>query len=582
MKTTLRHKLAVILTTACAAALTAAPLTASAASITIKDSASTNVKATDKSFKAYKIMDIVKDNDGTEDIFTPSVTNAAIQQYFVNKLPGLSALKTAETLDLTDAAVILKINEEVGKYLGTLKGSDTVAFAREILAAAKTAGITPVDSAKNQFADIAVGYYVIEDVSENADAYSTVILQPVQTAGDALNIALKTDKPDVVKKIVEGTDRVDANTASVGDYVDYELASKVPDATYFNKYTFQITDHFSDGLTFDTTDADEDGVYDNLAVAIEAFDHPIFYHASYDETTRDLTIDFNAVQMKWLGTADDAETEAVEGYGLAGAKITVTYRAQVNEDAEIGTAGNPNEVFLTYSNNPNQSGTPYTETEPPTDDDDDDDEPDDEDEDDNDTNDTPKDIVKTYVTKIKVAKIDQYGNALPGAKFSISGSGVQKTVKTETAADGKTLTVTTDAEMGADALEAEVDENGYLVFSGIGEGSYVISETQAPEGYNPLNEGIAVEISCTVPAEITDGTEECTWSCSAKGATSESEYVNAAPAGDPTFTIQVVNKKGALFPSTGGTGTLVLILLGVTLFGGAAGLIVLRKKITSK
>ena len=40
----------------------------------------------------------------------------------------------------------------------------------------------------------------------------------------------------------------------------------------------------------------------------------------------------------------------------------ITYTAELNQNAEIGTrVGNPNEVYLEYSNNPNAGGTGKTE-----------------------------------------------------------------------------------------------------------------------------------------------------------------------------------------------------------------------------
>ena len=42
--------------------------------------------------------------------------------------------------------------------------------------------------------------------------------------------------------------------------------------------------------------------------------------------------------------------------------ITVEYTATLNENAVLGSAGNPNEVYLEYSNNPNKSGEGNNET----------------------------------------------------------------------------------------------------------------------------------------------------------------------------------------------------------------------------
>lgn len=47
----------------------------------------------------------------------------------------------------------------------------------------------------------------------------------------------------------------------------------------------------------------------------------------------------------------------VKGFGATNnSVITVEYTAQLNENAVLGTAGNPNTVHLEFSNNPNQAG----------------------------------------------------------------------------------------------------------------------------------------------------------------------------------------------------------------------------------
>lgn len=42
------------------------------------------------------------------------------------------------------------------------------------------------------------------------------------------------------------------------------------------------------------------------------------------------------------------------------AVITVEYTAELNNEAVIGSAGNPNDAYLEYSNNPNDEGTGVT------------------------------------------------------------------------------------------------------------------------------------------------------------------------------------------------------------------------------
>lgn len=127
-------------------------------------------------------------------------------------------------------------------------------------------------------------------------------------------------------------------------------------------------------------------------------------------------------------------------------KVVVEYNATLNENAVIGSAGNTNDVELTYSNNPNATGDGTTKPA--------------------DTGKTPKDTVKVFTYQTIINKVDQDGKALSGAEFTLvkkNKDGSTKNVDVVKNAEGKSFT-----------------------FKGLDAGNYVLEETKTPDGYNTI------------------------------------------------------------------------------------------------
>ena len=76
--------------------------------------------------------------------------------------------------------------------------------------------------------------------------------------------------------------------------------------------------------------------------------------------------------------------------------------------------------------------------------------------------DFPSPVVKGLLYDLKLKKVNEDGEGLAGAKFKLMNTDGTKVVRDE----------------------AEVNENGYLEFSGLPHGNYVLVETQKPEGHD--------------------------------------------------------------------------------------------------
>ena len=457
--------------------------------------------------------------------------------------------------------------EVVGKHLVTVAGTST-----------ETQGETSSTYTISVTGD---GYYFVKDTGTSVaegDAYTKYILRVV---GD-VKVAAKAKAPTLEKKIVEGEDEVDANNASIGDKVNYKLTSKVPDMDGYDKYFFIVNDTLSKGLTFN----------DDVKITIDG--KTLTEDTDYT-VTKESAVD---VDNNVTGTSIKIVFKNfIQHKNLKDKAIVITYSATLNENAVIGNTGNPNTASLTYSNNPNveNKGQEGNENEP------DGETP---------TGKTPDDTVITYVTGIELTKVDEKENRLEGAEFQITGDQISKVkiirdtftvaedgtyyklkdgTYTETAPTDETKenyadenkyklekVVTWNTETVKVSATATVGSDGVLRFEGLGEGTYVIEEIKAPDGYNMLKETITVVITCTEPTGIISGAETATWKYTVSGAVTVAETV----ATNGIITLTVVNKAGAVLPVTGGMGTTIFYVLGGLLIVAAGVALITRRRMS--
>ncbi len=465
------------------------------------------------------------------------------------------------------------------------------------------------------------GYYLVSGSAKATNGGQEITAAcALTTTNPNASVNVKADAPTLEKKIVEtetntetneSTEHfVDANNASVGEDVTYEIKSNVPAMTGYEKYYFIVHDTLSKGLTYKAnsiviTMKSKDGTPTALTK-----DNDYTVDASIDPTSKVTNIKIvfdNFIQYRESNP---------------GAEIIIRYSATVNEDAVIGVEGNPNEAKLQYSNNPNveDKGKPGKPNEP---------------ENPNVTGETPNDVVLTYIAGIDLLKVaeNENGLSLKGAEFQITGEKVNKVAvqtwgfnKVESGTgdyyklkDGTYTTqapiapeedVTTGTEDKYESLtkdykkaetptvkwkeknealsiEGTVGEDGVLRFDGLGEGTYFIKEIKAPNGYNILKERIKVEITCVEPT-ITFGNEKATWNYTITYVDDNGNKVDNIDVINGTVTenggtdnriaITVVNNAGTLLPSTGGIGTTIFYAAGIILMAGAVFFVVRRKK----
>ena len=184
------------------------------------------------------------------------------------------------------------------------------------------------------------------------------------------------------------------------------------------------------------------------------------------------------------------------------------------------------------------------------------------------TDGTPKDPgeVKGYTGDITITKYDEggqiNGNTLTGAKFSLKRRDSDDLIKfsQKKTEDGTAIPGQYIYNEKGTVTEVEVDEEGSVKLSGLEEGTYVITETEAPEGY-------------AINANISDVT------------ISDTETVNGEQK-DVTHNVSVSagvsDTKLASLPFTGGMGTTLFTAFGVIIMVAAAGLYFANKKKSAK
>ncbi len=126
-------------------------------------------------------------------------------------------------------------------------------------------------------------------------------------------------------------------------------------------------------------------------------------------------------------------------------------------------------------------------------------------------------------------------------------------------------------EAGADyTVEGVTDNKGVVIFDGLKEGTYTITEIVAPDGYNLL----ASPITITVAFDSETGTFSVT---DLKGLSDNLSFdVNNE------IEITILNNAGTELPSTGGIGTTVFYAAGICLMLGAAVVLITRRRMRTE
>ena len=418
--------------------------------------------------------------------------------------------------------------------------ADAKAFAKAVAPYLTTAAgsANTVTDGKYVISGLAAGYYLVKDqdgsLTGDNDSYTEYIIQVVGN----VTATPKSDVPEVQKKVKDINDSTDTTKTDWQDSADYDIGDSIPfqlkatladNVSSYTTYKVVFHDTLSKGLTYNN----DAKVYID---GTETNGFTVTATVNADGTT---TLTVSCDDVKALGAGNSSV-------------ITVEYTAKLNENAVLGSAGNPNEVYLEYSNNPNKS-----------------------EEGNNETGETPKDVVIVFTYKTIINKVDSENKPLTGAAFKL-----EKLIKGK---DGAADTWTTVKEFTVDETTTS------FTFSGLDDGQYKLTETKTPAGYNTIDPIYFVieathDVTADAPALKTLNAYLTDANGNKQTEMKEGESVNIdlgtvdLTAGSITTT--VVNKSGSELPSTGGIGTTIFYVLGGVLVLAAVVLLVTKKRMS--
>ena len=541
------------------ATMSALPVSAQTVTIT---QATGNAEA-DHTYSAYQIF------KGT--VVDGALTGIDWNKDIVNDGALLTALKGDTQLgkyfaNCTSAAeVAAALNAKVA---GTEEGTETSVFANngaltqhfaELVKANLKDNVTAsATSAKNgtsaELSITADGYYLIVDDTANLQtgAYSRYILTTVDAdSNTTLSIAQKASSPTVVKKVKENTD--------------------VDDYTYTDARGSQTDKDYNDVADYNIGDAVPFKLYGTMPSTIGDYEH---YRYIFHDT---LGTQFTAPAVGDVTVKVDGKNAVGATVAIAGNEITVTfadikdgntitassvvtveYSAVLNKTAQIGLSGQENAVKLEYSNDSywDGSGTPTTSK-------------------------TPEDKVIVFTYELDVTKQDSVTDKkLKDAEFNLKNA-ADKYAKVD---ENGYVTGWVDSEEAGSTLKS--DENGLFKVIGLDDGTYTLTETKAPTGYNLLNAPVTLKLDATTANgqnwDVFDATKALT-DLTLTVDTGAAQPAKTPGEGDSfgkygVVETTVLNTSGSSLPSTGGIGTTIFYVAGGVLVVGAGVLLITKKR----
>lgn len=544
--------------------------------------------STDKADHTYGAYQIFK---GDLDVTTEGEGDAAVTTKTLSNIQWGSGINTEKVAQLiTDLNAIDGITlasgasaSQVAKAISDAnlendgEKAQAVADAFNKALSSTAAGTVTVaaDGESGTITDLEAGYYLVKDTTTVTDegAQTRYILEVVSN----VTVNEKASVPSVTKKVKEKNDTTDTTGAELNwqDAADYDIGDKVPfqltattasTVSDYTKYHVTFQDKQSSGLT-----APESYTITVLGKtlilntggdpATISTDNGTKITAENADPASGYTF---AVKVTFENNASTEEDKKKINEEINSTSITVDYESVLNTSAAIGSDGNPNEVFLNFSNNPNST-------------------------DDADEGTTPTDKVTVFTYEIKVLKVEPTSDAAIDKAAYDALSDEQKADYVKVGDKYQKTQPLTGAEFKlnkklADGTEKEVavviTEGTTFEFKGIDAGKYTLTESKVPSGYNKV-EDIEITVTATYDTEaddpkltsltVTPDSFTVITTTTGEGEAATTSYTGVIEG-------KILNEKGSVLPSTGGIGTTVFYIIGSALVLGAGVLLATKKK----
>ena len=383
--------------------------------------------------------------------------------------------------------------------------------------------------------------------------YDIVIYPKNQTGNPNLEKTVRESKSSTGKNNGSLTDITDGYahtaTASVGDIVDYQIISTLPTitskASSLSEYTY--VDTLSKGIKYNKQDVvieffKDAGCTDKITTWNENSGK---FTVTYDDTANTMTIKMTEAGLSEINEATTVYTDSVKR-GYSDCTMRITYAATLTADAKMGDTDNPNEVVLTWK----RTNTTYY--------------------------DTLEDCCHVYTYGVDILK-----------QFS-DGKGNIQNVKFNLHNDTDNCYIIADLKDGvyyakgiaskkADATTFIPNGSGHIIVKGLEDDSYSLTENATDKGYVLLKEAVKIIIKTAESGQC----EKCGAKLLTASATVNGKDVSMTD-GNAILPLTVVNNPGFDLPKTGGYGTWMFTIGGVTLLGAAAFIVIRSRKHTSE
>lgn len=522
-----------------------------------------NEKNGDVKYKAYQIFkaDVVDEPDNSGKVVSNVdwaenlKNNEAVKTTIINAIKGATGGDSLpDKPSAQDIADWLSDKNHVNTSTDTRLDKDHV--LNKIAKAIIDNGIAQTgDSFKagEPFNAKSNGYYLfVTDESslstpQNANANTGTSPIFAVVGGKGVTVAEKTKIPTIKKEILNDNKEKQGGytvqdgwsyvaDSQVGQEISYKLTGSIADnyATY-DSYAYKFTDTLTEGLTY----VGSLEVYAQNGQSYTKISPKSYTVVGPTEDNNTLTVSFNDKGLKSATAANESDSLYID----AKTQIVVFYKAELNSKASYGAFGNKNEVYLEYSNNPMAEGTGKSEIK----------------------------VVTDHVFRLDVTKTDKdTGSALTGKNLQ-AGFKVKVIRGDEGTLDNKWLGENGEIVEESQAYEFKTQlDDGKVYIPGLDTGTYQITETTTPAGYNTV-----APFEITVAPSYKNNGELDTLTVSSNNK----EMTVIKDANGATIPLTIKNKKGSGLPLTGLNGvTFTWIAGGAVLCIGVAHLIRSRKQ----
>lgn len=467
--------------------------------------------------------------------------------------PALGAFFEADDAGYVSPTGEIVEKDADGKITGT-KMTDDLKAALEAWAKDAEVVVSEVSNGDSDlvFTGLPYGYYVVTTTHVSTDENGVVTKAAItvtSTQPDADIYDKNVNTPTVLKE-------VEKESYSIGDTVKYTGTFDTTNYIDLNGESKQVVDYviqdtlpeyLADAkvtkITIGATETDPGTVFEGDALT----------GLQFGEVTVGTTTYEKAILIPW---AEQAADGTYTNLYAQGAKIVVEYEAVLTSTTNINAADtNTISIRPVYVDEDSTEKKPWDET----------------------WEDTAE--IRTYAAAIK--KVDESGNPLAGATFTIKGL-------TVTAGEAGVYTVASyDPNSTTESAELSTDENGKLYIIGLASDvELTVTEFKAPDGYNKLTESKKLKPQIlTKEIFVTSGErhyDEDGNLVSESSTATTSKTVEKNLSDLDVAALEIVNQKGTLLPSTGGIGTTIFYVVGGILVVAAGILLVTKKRMSAR